>query len=346
MPFQMVRNDITTMAVDAIVRASAGPELPEAENTPGVCELGQAVIAKACGLPCQYVIHTVGPHWHGGLFGERRKLASCYRAALTLAKEQGCETVAFPLLPAEACRYPGDKALRVAVDTIGAFLAENDMTVFLVLGMQESPALGPALAADIQAYIDGHYVARRPPQSREPKAPQENACYDAAATDAAGEQAPRPSMASAPAARPKTAKHPPITASAPSAAEPSDATAVLDDLFFDLDESFQQMLLRKIDERGLTDAQCYKKANIDRKLFSKIRKDVHYKPSKPTAIAFAIALELDLRETENLLCKAGYALSRSSKFDVIIRYFIERRNYNIYEINEVLFYYDQSLLGV
>ena len=346
MPFQIVRTELTKMAVDAIVSA-AGPELPEACQTPGGCEAGQAIITCACGLPCQYMIHTVAPVWRGGLFGERRKLASCYRSALALAKERGCETVAFPLLSAGSRGFPGDKALRVAVDAIGAFLLENDMTVFLVIGEQESLALPPALAADIQAYLDSHHIPRRPPQSsrREWNEAPESVCYCDAMPYEAGKDAPQAPMAPAPAPKPRPAKLPPITASAPSEA-PSDATAALDELFVDLDESFQQMLLRKIDERGLTDAQCYKKANVDRKLFSKIRKDVHYKPSKPTTIAFAVALELYLRETESLLRKAGYALSFSSKFDVIIRYFIERRIYNIYEINEVLFHYDQSLLGV
>ena len=325
MPLSIVRNDITTMKVDAIVNAAnesllggggvdgaihraAGPDLLKECRTLGGCKTGEAKLTRGYRLPAKFVIHTVGPIWHGGGHGEREKLVSAYRTSLTLALEQGCETVAFPLISAGAYGYPKDQALKVAVDTIGDFLLAHDMTVYLVIFDRAAYTIGGKLFADIAAYIDD--------------------CYVDAHTDGRETRRRQMAMASMPMAAP-------VGAVPPS----------LDEALGRMDESFSQMLLRKIDERGMTDAQCYKKANIDRKLFSKIRSDVHYKPSKPTAMAFAIALELPLAEAREMLEKAGFAFSHASKFDIIVEYFIAHQNYNIFEINEALFAFDQSLLG-
>ena len=325
MPLQIVRNDITTMKVDAIVNAAnksllggggvdgaihraAGPELLAECRTLNGCQTGQAKITKGYRLPARFVIHTVGPIWQGGGHGERELLVSAYRSSLELAMANGCETVAFPLISSGVYGYPKDQALKVAVDTIGEFLLSHDMTVYLVIFDRAAYTIGGKLFADIAAYIDDRYVD--------------------AHTDGRETRRRQMAMASMPIAAP-------VGAVPPS----------LDEALGRMDESFSQMLLRKIDERGMTDAQCYKKANIDRKLFSKIRSDVHYRPSKPTAAAFAVALELSLEEARELLGRAGFAFSHASKFDIIVEYFIARQNYNVFEINEALFAFDQSLLG-
>ena len=327
MPLSIVRNDITTMKVDAIVNAAnesllggggvdgaihraAGPELLKECRTLGGCKTGQAKLTQGYRLPARYVIHTVGPIWRGGGHGERELLVSAYRSSLELALAHGCERVAFPLISSGVYGYPKDQALKVAVDTIGDFLLAHDMTVYLVIFDRAAYTIGGKLFADIAAYIDDRYEAAHTDSREEERRRAAFLCTD---------REPEPAAAPAPAG--------------------------LDEALGQLDESFSQMLLRKIDERGLTDAQCYKKANIDRKLFSKIRSDVGYKPSKPTAMAFAVALELPLEEAREMLQKAGFAFSHASKFDIIVEYFIAHRNYNIFEINEALFAFDQSLLG-
>ena len=329
MPLEIVRNDITKMSVDAIVNAAnetllggggvdgcihraAGPELLQECRTLGGCKTGDAKITKAYRLPCQYVIHTVGPVWNGGSHGERELLVSCYRTSLALAKEHGCETVAFPLLSSGVFGYPKDQALRVAVDTIGEFLLHNDMTVYIVIFSRTAYQISSKLFADIAEYVDDHYVD--------------------AHTDSQRERLRRMSVLES------------RTLSADAAAAPM-AVGGLDSLLAHLDAGFSETLLKLIDRSGKKDSEIYKKANVDRKLFSKIRNNPDYKPSKATAIAFAIALELNLDETRDLVARAGYALSPSSKFDVIIEYFIMQRDYDIFKINEALFAFDQSLLG-
>ena len=330
MPLEIVRNDITKMSVDAIVNAAkesllggggvdgcihraAGPELLQECRTLGGCRTGEAKITGAYRLPCKYVIHTVGPVWNGGEYGEREQLASCYRTSLALAKEHCCETVAFPLISSGIFGYPKDQALRVAVDTIGEFLLHNDMTVYIVIFSRTAYQISSKLFADIAEYVDDHYVD--------------------AHTDSQRERLRRMSVLES------------RTLSADAAAAPM-AVGGLDSLLAHLDAGFSETLLKLIDRSGKKDAEVYKKANVDRKLFSKIRNNPDYKPSKATAIAFAIALELSLPETRDLIARAGYALGPSSKFDVIIEYFIMQRDYDIFKINEALFAFDQSLLGV
>ena len=337
MPLEIVRNDITKMTVDAIVNAAnesllggggvdgaihyaAGPKLLAECKTLGGCKTGKAKITGGYNLPAKYVIHTVGPIYEDGKHGEKALLESCYRESLALAKEHNCETVAFPLISSGVYGYPKDQALKVAIDVIGDFLLENEMKVYIVIFDKAAYKISEKLFSDIAEYIDDNYVDEHTDYRRE-RSRMNYPCQSVMIGSAQPE-------------------HLDLCECKAMSAEDD-----LDAKLKQIDESFSQMLLRKIDEKGMTDAECYKKANIDRKLFSKIRSDVHYKPSKPTAIAFAISLELSLNETEDMLKKAGFALSHSNKFDIIIEYFISKGNYNIFEINEALFAFDQSLLG-
>lgn len=323
MPIQIIRADITRVEVDAIVNAAnerlgrgggvcgaihnaAGHELEAECRSLGGCKTGQAKITKGYKLPCKYVIHTVGPVWHGGGNGEKELLTSCYHSSLELAWEYNCESIAFPLISSGIFGYPKYEALKVATQAISDFLAEKEMLVYIVVFDRNAFEISGKLFSDIKEYIDDRYADSFVEKRRKVYRSYESVEFA------------------------------PVACAAP---------ASLEDYMGEIDESFSQMLLRKIDEKGMKDSECYKKANISRKLFSKIRSDVHYKPSKPTVIAFAISLELGLEETKEMLEKAGFALSHSNYFDLIIEYFIINNNYDIYEINEALFKFDQCLLG-
>ncbi len=315
MPLQMVQGDITKIKCDVIVNAAnetllggggvdgaihkaAGKELLEECRALHGCKTGQAKITKGYRLPCRYVIHTVGPIWQGGGYGEQELLTSCYRESLRLAVQYDCQSVAFPLISAGVYRYPKAEALHVAMQTITDFLMDVDLDVTLVIYDKEVFRIDPVVETELlDSFLDS--IQLRNVRSM---MDVEMACADGLPDELEN-----------------VVNHP--------------------------DESFSQMLLRKIDEQGMTDAECYKKANVDRKLFSKIRSNVNYKPSKATAVAFGIALELPMEELDDFLRKAGYALSPSNKFDLIIAYFVQRGNYQIYEINAALFQFDQCLLG-
>ena len=344
MPLQIIRNDITKIKCDAIVNAAnntllggggvdgaihraAGKKLLEECRTLGGCLTGEAKITGGYNLPCRYVIHTVGPIWNGGSYDEENKLISCYRNSLLLAKQNGCESVAFPLISAGAYKYPKEDALRIATETISDFLNENDMLVYLVVFDKKSFSISQKLKKDVQSYIDDNYIDSNLINRRFGFGKSK----EAVTFDGYAESMPMADIS-------ETVFMSPMPSY-------SSAKLSLDDELESLDESFSEMLIRKIDEKGMKDSECYKKANIDRKLFSKIRNDKFYKPSKSTVIAFIIALELPLNEANDMLLKAGFALSHSNKFDIIVEYFIKNRNYNIFEINEVLFEFDQNLIG-
>ena len=326
MPLEIVRNDLTKMAVDAIVNAAnptllggggvdgaihraAGPQLLAECRTLGGCKTGEAKLTGGYRLPCRYVIHTVGPVWQGGTHGERAQLAACYRNSLALAKARGCESAAFPLISAGAYGYPKAQAMQVAVETIAAFLMENDMTVYLVVFARDAFELGGKLFCEVKAYIDDVYADEH--------------------TDAAWERMRRQNLAD----------------ECVMCECPVGEAASLNDLLEQVDEGFSRTLLRLIDERHMTDAECYKRANIDRRLFSKIRNNPDYRPGKSTVLAFAIALRLTIAETKALLERAGFALSHSSKMDIVVEYCIQTGHYDVIEINQLLFELDLPLLG-
>jgi len=340
MPLQIIRQDITKLRVDAIVNTTneemvgysgvdlavhtiAGPELDAecAEIAP--LGLGCAKITKGYNLPAKYVIHTSGPTWRGGLVGERAILRSCYTESLKLAIQNKCKSVAFPLISSGVYCYPKDQVLKEAIQTIAEFQLSHELLVYICVYDKDSYTFSQKLFSDIQSFIDDEYVDEHDEDFYDDyEAKEESDCLIIC----------------------NKCEMPPPNIMCQEVRNTA-AGKSLEDYIKQMDRSFQEMLFDLIDESGMTDVECYKKANVDKRTFSKIKSNKDYKPSKQTAIAFAISLHLDLDTTQELLATAGFTLSRSKVFDKIIRYFIHNHNYNIFEINEALFEFDQVLLG-
>jgi O-acetyl-ADP-ribose deacetylase (regulator of RNase III) len=335
MPFEIVRNDITQMTVDAIVNTAnprpviglgtdsmihekAGPRLLIERQKIGAIDVGSAAITPAFDLHAKYVIHTVGPVWDGGNRGEEVLLRRCYDNSLKLALEHGCQSIAFPLISSGNYGFPKDKALQIAISAFSAFLLEHEMQIYLVVFDRTAFRLSEKLFQKVASYIDENYV---------------DACETMAF---AAEREKRPSFR-------RNAR---ICESRAVMEYACPKAMSLEDMLKQEDAGFTETLLKLIDQSGKKDSEIYKKANISKQHFSKIRNNPHYKPTKPTAIALALALELDMEQTKDLIGRAGYALTNSSKFDLIIQYFIEQGNYNVIEINMALYEFDQNLLGV
>lgn len=352
MPFQIVRNDITKIKADIIVNtanpkprfasgtdsaiyeAAGKNKLLQARMEIGNITVGNVAVTPAFRLDAKYIIHAVGPAWEDGEHGEVESLSSCYEKSLCMAKELQCESIAFPLISTGVYGFPKDKALQIAISVISKFLMENDMKVMLVVFDRKSFELSGKLFTEVNEYIDEHYV-------QEQSAIEYNMSHLSETRD----RYVRRYMEEEEILLPNNCEMSlPLELTEECVSEVCMPES-LDDVMSHIGETFQERLLRLIDERNVSDVEVYKKANIDRKLFSKIRCNTDYKPKKKTAVALAIALELNLSETEDLLGRAEIALSPSNKFDLIIRYFIMNQVYDIYTINLALFQHEQPMLG-
>ena len=360
MPLKIIRNDITKVEADAIVN-TANPEVAYGAGVDaaiyaaaGVEELfterakigrmapGTAAVTPAFKLPAKYIIHTVGPVWNGGDKGEAETVASCYRNALNLAKEKECESVAFPLIATGTYGFPKDLALRIAISEISSFLFDNEMTVYMVVYDKEAFVLSGKLFNDVTEFIKENDVVQHKHDKRRVR-------YGEYLSNIKNSKPASESTILNQSMLYDTYNSPGdedfdelLELSAPTLVG---SIPAIDEKLKNKGATFQEHLFRIIDRRGLKDSEVYKKANIDRKHFSKIKSNVNYSPSKPTVLAFAIALELNLDETLDLLARAGMTLSRSSEFDIILEYCIENKITDIMDINCILFDHNQPLLG-
>ena len=340
LPFKIIRNDITKVKADAIVN-TANPEPIYASGTDAAIYMaagaddllaerrkigriapGEVAVTDAFQLPAKYIIHTVGPAWVDGSHGEYDVLRSCYRKSLLIADQLGCESIAFPLIATGVYGFPKDQALEIALEIIREHLKDSDLNVVLVVFGRSSYQIAAGLTEQIEEYIDENYVSER----------AEEECGGPIGT-LSGERYRRRLLAES------------MTLDAEPEYAPQQKKASLEDVLNNLGESFQARLLRMIDERGMTDPEVYKRANVDRKLFSKIRCNENYIPKKKTIVALAIALRLNLDDTRDLLASAGLMLTNNSKSDVIVSFCIENGIYDIYEVNALLFQFQQPILG-
>ena len=371
MALQIIRNNIVNVSADAIVntanpKVAVGPgvdqaiyeaagydQLLEARRAIGEMKPGQSAHTPAFKLDAKYIIHTIGPAWRGGDYGERETVAKCYRGSLALARDLKCESIAFPLLATGTYGFPKDEALRIAINEISDFLLNNEMEVLLVVYDKASYEVSGKLFSGVKSYIEESEVV---PSARRMLSDLSNRCEERRFRDSeerkllnreeANFSIPEESSRLYDAYMSEDAFVDADPESEKSYARMPFSKDALEDRIAHLDKTFQEYLLMLIDRRGLSDPDVYKKANIDRKHFSKIRSNKDYNPSKKTALALAIALELNLDETRDLLARAGLALSPSNMFDLIIEYCITTENYRVHEINSILFEYDQPTLGV
>lgn len=361
----------------AVYERAGWDRLLEARAKIGILQPGEVAYTDAFGLDAKFIFHAVSPVWKGGNYGEAELVKNCYEKSLQLAKGLSCESIAFPLLATGSYGFPKEEALQIALSSIREFLTKEEMLVYVVVFDEESFDLSGKIFGGIDAFIDTHYVEEKIAAEYEIPYPEPDRLRGA--PDFPSAKAAKPKLPEASDAGSFALPQMPAGAAAPSMPKkpnrfrkrnvrPSMLEPLcsmreetppresgpkaerleyrhLDDAIAQLGENFRERLLRLIDERGYSDVEVYKKANLDRKLFSKIRCNPDYKPKKKTALALAIALELNLDDTKDLLARAELALSPGSKSDLIVEYFIRQRVYDIYTINVALFAHGQPTLG-
>lgn len=348
MPLKIIRNDVTKVAADAIVNTAnplpligagtdtaiheaAGPALLDARKQIGRIEVGDSAATPAFGLPAKYVLHTVSPSWNGGLDHETELLRNAYDAALRLADRLHCRSVAFPLMAAGSYGFPLDVALSVAMQAFTDFLMDHEITIYLVLFNGKAFGLAGSLFDDLKSYIDDNYVEAQNKKEYRFSLPRRRR---AESTLFLGNAAPTASKAD----------EAPEEAAAKEAADfsyaqmmaPMAAPGGLKEYLAQSETTFSEHLRDLLVERDGKDSEVYKRAEVSKQLFSKILSNKNYQPTKSTAIQLAIGLQLDLDQTQKLLDKAGYSLTRSSKADLVVQYYIEKRIYNVTFINAAL----------
>ena len=375
MPFQIIRNDITKMQLDAIVnpanpmpgyaagidsavyKAAGEAKLFRRRKEIGTVEPGKSFITEGYDLPAKYIIHTVGTAWQGGDSDEETIIRKCYRSIFKLALEYQILSLGIPLLASGSYGFPKGIALRIALSEIESFLSENDIELYLVVFDEKSYSLSRELYGDIDAYIDKHYVEEKiseeyPSANVRGKTSNDDtirvSSVSGAHTDFDASKRRKKDFAENKALDATTYSEIEELSLAYVSPEQflfSEARS-LEDAVKNLDKSFMELVFSFADQKGLTDVEVQRKANLDRKAFSKLKCGTTKNPSKSTALALAVALELNLDETKDLLSRAGLALSPCSKQDLIVQYFIERKTHDIYEINLALFEHGESLLGM
>ena len=361
MAFQIIRDDITKVTADAIVntanpkptyaagtdaaiyKAAGADDLLSERNKIGDIAPGDARYTPAFALDAKYIIHTVGPAWEGGDHGERETVRRCYENSLKLAEELGCESIAFPLIATGIYGFPKDEALQIAISVFSSFSMNSDMDITMVVFDKESFVLSGKVFSDVDAYIDENYVEET---LDEEYAPDEMLASSFSSAEMLRTKPKERGRRRKIFGTRKEASRSEMVGAAPSDVFENRSMRSLDDLESQVADTWQEMLFRLIDEKGLDPVEVYKNANINRKHFSKINSNKDYQPKKVTAVAFAISMHLNLDETKDFLSRAGYALSPSSKFDLIVRFFIEKENYNMFEINEVLFKHGLESIGL